>query len=144
MNKVAQILKAKGDSVQTISKDASVAEAIRILAEKRIGSVIVMDGEKVVGIFTERDFVRKIGQPGKDSQAVKIAEVMTADLITVNLIQSVNECMALMTENCIRHLPVMDGEKLVGIVSIGDVLKDLIEELQFMVKQMEYYIQGLR
>ena len=106
--------------------------------------MIAMDGEKVAGIFTERDFAHKVGLYGKNSTAVKIEEVMTKDLITVNPSQSVNVCMTLMTEKRIRHLPVFEGGQLVGIVSIGDVLKDMIEELQFMIAQLENYITGLR
>jgi len=103
-----------------------------------------MDGEKVAGIFTERDFAHKVGVYGKDPSVVKVGDVMTKDLITVNPSQSVNVCMSLMTEKRIRHLPVFKDGQLVGIVSIGDVLKDMIEELQFMIAQLENYIKGLR
>lgn len=144
MNTVGKILKAKGSTVWTVSKDAPVSEALKIFVEKRISSVIAMDGEKVAGIFTERDFAHKVGLFGKDPAVVKLEEVMTKDLITVNPSQSVNVCMTLMTEKRIRHLPVFDDGRLVGIVSIGDVLKDMIEELQFMITQLENYIKGLR
>ena len=144
MNTVGKILKAKGSTVWTVSKDAPVSEALKIFVEKRISSVITMDGEKVAGIFTERDFAHKVGLSGKDPVAVKLEEVMTKDLIMVNPSQSVNVCMTLMTEKRIRHLPVFDDGRLVGIVSIGDVLKDMIEELQFMITQLENYIKGLR
>jgi CBS domain-containing protein len=144
MNKVWQILKNKGGQVWTISQDATVLDALKLLAEKQIGALIVMDGEKVVGIFSERDHARKGVLIGKLPEVTKIAEVMTRDLITVNPDQSVNECMALMTERHIRHLPVFEGDKLVGLVSIGDVVKDMIEELEFMVNQLEKYITGVR
>jgi CBS domain-containing protein len=144
MNKVWQILKNKGGQVWTISQDATVLDALKLLAEKQIGALIVMDGEKVVGIFSERDHARKGVLIGKLPEVTKIAEVMTRDLITVNPDQSVNECMALMTERHIRHLPVFEGDKLVGLVSIGDIVKDMIEELEFMVNQLEKYITGVR
>lgn len=144
MNTVGRILKTKGSTVWTIPQDALVSEALKLFVEKRISSVIAMDGDKVAGIFTERDFAHKVGLYGKDPAKVKIEDVMTRELITVNPSQSVNVCMSLMTENRIRHLPVFKGGQLVGIVSIGDVLKDMIEELQFMIHQLEGYIKGLR
>lgn len=144
MNTVGTILKLKGSTVWTISKDAPVSDALEILANKQISSVIVMDGQAVAGIFTERDFVRKIGLYGKDPKVVKVEDVMTKELITVTPSQSVTVCMTLMTEKRIRHLPVFENGRLVGIISIGDVLKDMIEELQFMITQLEKYITGLR
>lgn len=144
MNTVGTILKAKGSTVYTISQDAPVSEALKIFADKRISSVVAMDGEKVAGIFTERDFAHKVGLHGKDPTTVKVEQVMTKDLITVNPSQSVNVCMNLMTDKHIRHLPVFKDGQMIGIVSIGDVLKDMIEELQFMIKQLESYIKGLR
>ncbi len=144
MNTVGKILKLKGSTVWTISKDALVLEALKVFADKHISSVIVMDGEHVCGIFTERDFAKKVGLFGIHPAEAKIENHMTRDLITVDTSQSVHTCMLLMTEKRIRHLPVFHKGKLVGIVSIGDVLKDLIDELQFMVTQLENYIKGLR
>lgn len=144
MNTVRKILKAKGSTVWTISKDSAVSEALKMFVDKHISSVIVMDGEKVAGIFTERDLAHKVGLFGKDPASVKLEEVMTRDLITVSPGQSVKVCMNLMTEKRIRHLPVFEHGQLVGIVSIGDVLKDMIDELQFMITQLENYIKGLR
>lgn len=144
MNNVKQLLNAKGSQVWTISKESSVFEALEQMAEKKIGSLVVMDREDVVGIFTERDHARKVGLLNKKPQDVRIREVMTPNLITVQPHQSVRECMAIMTEERVRHLPVFENGKLIGIISIGDVVKDLIEELQFFVKQLENYITGLR
>ncbi len=144
MNTVAQILKAKGKSVWTISPDALVIDALKIFAKHKVGSVVVMKGASLVGIFTERDFSNKMGLQAKDPTQTKIEEVMTHEVITIDPKQSVTVCMSLMTENHIRHLPVVDGGHLVGIISIGDVVKDIIGELQFMVVQLENYIQGLR
>jgi CBS domain-containing protein len=108
------------------------------------GSLVVTDGKKVVGIFSERDHARKGVLLGNQPESTKVGEVMTKNLITITPDQSVNECMALMTEHRIRHLPVFEGDQLVGIVSIGDIVKDMIDELEFMVVQLEKYITGLR
>jgi len=144
MNKITQILRAKGSRVWKISKDATVLEALQLMAEKQVGSVLIMDRNEVAGIFTERDFARKVGLVEIKPSTIKVGEVMTSKLITISPNNSVNECMELMTEKHIRHLPVLDKDHLVGMVSIGDVVKDMIEELQFMVKQLENYITGFR
>ena len=140
MNKVKQILKVKGNQVWKVSKDATVLEALEIMAEKQISSVMVVDGDQIAGIFTERDFARKVGLRDIPPSAVKVGDIMSRDLITVEPETSVNQCMAIITESRIRHLPVMEDGQLVGLVSIGDVVKDIIEELQFMVKQLENYV----
>jgi CBS domain-containing protein len=144
MNTVGRMLKSKGTTVWTISKESLVSEAIKMFVDKQISSVIVMDGEEVCGIFTERDFSKKLGYYNISPTEVQIENFMTKELITVDTTTSVNICMALMTDKHIRHLPVFHKGKLVGIVSIGDVLKDLIEELQFMVVQLDNYIKGFR
>lgn len=144
MNTVNRVLRSKGHRVWKISQDAMVLEALRLMAEKETGSVMVMDGERVVGIFTERDFARKVGLQNWLPSTMKVADVMTRELITVSPEDNVNKCMALITEHRVRHLPVMEDGRLVGIVSIGDVVKDIIEELQFAVKQMENYITNFR
>lgn len=144
MNKVIRILKNKGNAVWSIPPDASALDAVTLMAEKRIGAVLVVDDGKLIGIFSERDFTYKIGCYEKAPRDVKISEVMTRDPITISPEQSVNDCMALMTDKHVRHLPVIDQGQLIGVISIGDVVKDLIEELQFMVEQMEKYIMGLR
>ncbi len=144
MNKVSQILKSKGNQVVTVNGDVTVLDALKIMADQRIGSVIVMDDGKIAGIFTERDYARRVGLDDAAPSSVPVADVMTKDLVTVSLDSSVNQCMEIITENHIRHLPVLDGDQIVGVVSIGDVVKDMIEELQFMVKQMENYITYFR
>ena len=140
MNKVKQILKVKGNQVWKVSKDATVLEALEIMAEKQSSSLMVVDGDQIAGIFTERDFARKVGLKDIPASTVKVGDVMSRDLITVEPETSVNQCMAIITESRIRHLPVMEEGQLVGLVSIGDVVKDIIEELQFMVKQLENYV----
>jgi CBS domain-containing protein len=144
MNTVKQILRVKGKSVWKVSKDATVLEALRLMAEKGTGSVVVMNGDKVGGIFTERDFARKVGLYEIKPSEIKVGDVMTSELITIEMDDSVSEVMTLMTEKHIRHLPVIENGQLAGIISIGDVVKDIIEELQFMVKQLENYITGFR
>jgi CBS domain-containing protein len=143
MNKVRQLLKVKGEHVWSISKDSTVLDSLRLMAEKQIGSLVVIEEGQVIGIFTERDYARKVGPDLLKSVETRIEEVMTRDLITVDPNQTVKECMVLMTDNHIRHLPVMNEGKLVGMISIGDVVKDLIEELEFHVEQLTSYITGL-
>lgn len=144
MNKVKQILKAKNNHVWTISKHTTVFDGLKLMAEKKIGSLIVIEEGQVVGIFTERDYARKVGPERRNPEETRIEEVMTRELITINPNQTVNECMVLMTDNHIRHLPVMDDGRLAGIISAGDVVKDIIEELEFHVEQLTSYITGLR
>ena len=144
MNKVWQIMKVKGSQVWTISKDSTVLDALKLMAEKQIGALVVMDGDQVVGIFSERDHARKGVLIGNHADSTRIDKVMTKGLFTVTPEHSVTECMALMTDRRIRHLPVFEGDQLVGLVSIGDIVKDMIEELEFMVNQLEKYITGLR
>jgi CBS domain-containing protein len=119
-------------------------EALGIMAEQKVGSLVVQNGDEVVGIFTERDHVRKVGLLNRRPADVKIEEVMTADLITVQPSQSVRECMEIMTESRVRHLPVFEDSKMIGLISIGDVVRDLVEELEFLVEQLQNYITGLR
>jgi CBS domain-containing protein len=144
MNKVRQILTAKGHQVWRVPKDATVLDALKIMAEKRISSVMVVDGDQIAGIFTERDFAQKVGLQDVLPSSIKVGEVMSSDLITVEPDTSVNQCMAIMTNSRIRHLPVMENGNLIGIISIGDIVKDVIEELQFMVTQLENYVINFR
>ena len=144
MNSVRQLLKVKGKHVWTISKESTVLDSLELMAEKRIGSLVVIEDSQVIGIFTERDYARKVGPERRNPEETRTEEVMTRELITVDLNQTVNECMVLMVDNHIRHLPVMDDGRLVGIISVGDVVKDIIEELEFHVEQLKSYITGLR
>ena len=144
MNKVRQVLKTKGSQVWTISREANLLDALALLREKNIGALVVMDGQSLEGIFSERDYVQKVDLAREQPSSVRVEDVMTRGIICVDPGQSVNDCMEIMTEKHIRHLPVLENGQLVGIISIGDVVKDMIEELQFMVKQLENYITGLR
>ena len=146
MTLVADILKTKPDrSVHTIAPDASVYEALQTMADKNIGALLVVDAEgRVVGILSERDYARKIVLMDRMSKNTPVRDIMSSRVMYVHPHQSSNECMALMTENRLRHLPVMDDGKLVGLVSIGDLVKDIISEQQFIIEQLEHYISGDR
>jgi len=139
---VRDILRAKGQQVWWISPDATVFSALELMAEKNIGALVALDGESLAGIFSERDYARKVILKGKASKEISVRAIMTSEVTTVGPSQSVDECMALMTDKRIRHLPVFEGEKLVGLISIGDVVKAVISEREFTIKQLESYITG--
>ncbi|MDD2846789.1 MAG: CBS domain-containing protein [Rhodoferax sp.] len=143
MTVVAEILKSKTHtSVHSIPPTASVLEALQSMADHGIGALLVMENDAIVGIVTERDYARKIALMGRTSVATLVRDVMTKNVMYVQPTQTSEECMALMTENRLRHLPVVEGEKLVGLISIGDLVKDIISEQKFIINQMEHYITG--
>ena len=142
MGTVNTILKAKGNTTFTIIPDTMVYNALEIMVEKNVSALLVMENEKLAGIFTERDYARKVILKGKSSKETMIGEIMTRDLITVSLNTSIDSCMRLMTGKHIRHLPVVDNGQLLGIISIGDVVKYIIEEQKFIIENMEHYITG--
>jgi CBS domain-containing protein len=145
MKSVAQILKTKPDrTVYTIRPDETVYEAVKKMADKGIGALLVTDGDRITGIVTERDYARKTVLAGRSSKETPVAVIMTRDVLCVSPQQTNEECMALMTENRVRHLPVLDRGKLIGLVSIGDLVKDIISEQQFIIEQLEHYIAGDR
>ena len=145
MKSVAHILKAKADQrVYSIAPAASVLDAVKLMAEKNIGALVVMEGEKIVGIITERDYARKIVLMARSSKDTPVRDIMTASAMYVSPLQTNEECMALMTETRVRHLLVVDSGKLIGLVSIGDLVKDIISEQKFMIQQLEHYITGER
>jgi len=145
MKTVAHILKSKPDqSVYTITPTASVLDALKLMAEKNVGALLVMDGEKIAGIITERDYARKIILRGRSSKDTPVHDIMTSSVMCVRPEQTSEECMMLMTENRLRHLPILDNGKLVGLISIGDLVKDIISEQQFIIEQLEHYIAGDR
>ncbi len=145
MKTVAEILKAKGDpSVHSIEPGASVFEALKRMAEKNIGAMLVMEGDRVVGIMTERDYARKLVLMSRSSKDTPLRDVMTSQVMYVHPHQSSEECMALMTESRLRHLPVLDGGKVVGLISIGDIVKGIISEQNFIIEQLQHYIAGDR
>jgi CBS domain-containing protein len=139
---VKHLLKQKGWNVWSIDPNATVLDAVAKMAEKDIGSLVVMDGEKLIGIITERHYSRNVVLKGKTSPTTLVRDIMEKNISHVRPEQSVELCMALMTEKRVRHLPVLEGTKVVGIVSIGDLLKFLISKQEFVIEQLEHYVQS--
>jgi CBS domain-containing protein len=139
---VKNLLEQKGGNVWTISSDATVFDALAMMAEKDIGSLVVMDGEKLIGIVTERHYSRNVILKGKRSPTTLVKDIMDRNVIYVRPEQTVELCMALMTEKRVRHLPVLEGNKMIGIVSIGDLLKGIISKQKFVIDELEHYIHG--
>ena len=145
MTTVAEIIKSKPEAkVFSVTPSDTVLSALRLMAEKRIGALLVMEGERIAGIFTERDYARKVVLLGRASVDTPVREVMTSAVRFVHPSNSAEQCMAVMTENRLRHLPVLDEERVVGLVSIGDLVKSVISEQQFIITEMERYITGAR
>jgi len=145
MKGVAQILRGKPSrTVHAIGPNDTVYDAVKKMAEHGIGGLLVMEGEKILGIVTERDYARKIALAGRNSKETPVSVIMTTQVLCVGPQQTTEECMAIMTENRVRHLPVLDKGKLIGLVSIGDLVKDIISEQQFIIEQLEHYIAGDR
>ena len=140
MKNVGQMLTEKEHKLLAISPEATVFEALQKMAKANVGALVVLDGTKLAGIFTERDYARKIILFGKASKDTLVREIMTDKVLCVRLEQSVEQCMALMTAKRIRHLPVLDHKQVVGLISIGDVVKEVISEQQFIIAQLESYI----
>ena len=140
MNTVKQILDQKGRLVFTIEPDSSVYDAIAMMAEKHVGGLVVMEEDKLVGLISERDYVRKVILQGRSSPDTKVREIMTDRVMVVSPERTIEECMALMTEKRIRHLPVVEDGNLVGMISIGDMVKAIISEQRFTIEQLEHYI----
>jgi len=141
---VTRLLQDKGSDVWTIAPDASVYAAIEMMAARKVGALVVVDGQKVVGIVSERDYARKVILRGKSSRDTPVRAIMTDTVYSVRPEQTIDDCMALMTARHIRHLPVMVDERLVGIVSIGDIVKVLITDQEVRIQQLEDYITGSR
>jgi len=139
---VKEMLKEKTGDVLTISPQDTVYKALEVMAEKNLGALVVVEGEKVVGLFSERDYARNVVLKGKSSKDTLVKDLMNANPCYVRPDQTLNDCMALITEKRTRHLPVLDGKKLIGIVSIGDVVKQYIVDKEFTIKQLENYISG--
>jgi len=143
MKTVAELLHNKGSSnVVTISPDQTVLEAVALMAEKGIGALLVTEGSDVVGIITERDYARKVVLLERSSQATPVSDIMTSAVMFVHPSQTNADCMALMTDKRLRHLPVMENGKLLGLISIGDLVKDVISEQKTIINQLEQYIRG--
>lgn len=143
MKTVADILRSKANSqIYTIWPSATVLEALTLMADKGIGALVVMENDSVAGILSERDYARKIALMERSSYTTEVSEIMTSNVMTVTPGQSIEFCMELMTERRLRHLPVLDNDKLIGLISIGDLVKDIISDQQSMIRQLEQYIRG--
>jgi CBS domain-containing protein len=140
MKTVQQLLASKPAGVVTVSPDASVFAALQLMADKDIGAVVVLEGQQLAGILSERDYARKVILLGKSSKEMSVREIMTHKVLCVSPADRVDECMALMTEKRCRHLPVVADKRVIGILSIGDLVKEMISEQQSVIKQLESYI----
>ena len=136
------LLRVKGTDVWSVSPDATVYQALELMAEKNIGAVLVMDGDRALGILSERDYARKVALVGKASRDTQVREIMTENPVCILPHRTVEECMAVMTDKHVRHLPVLDGARVIGLISIGDVVKDIISRQEFIIEQLENYITG--
>ena len=142
MSTVAEILKTKGGTTWSVSPKHTIYDTLKLMAEKNVGAVLVMDGYKIAGIFSERDFARHFVKGIMRTQDTPITEVMTKRVLFVSPAQTTEECLTLMTSKHFRHLPVIENDKLVGLISIGDVVKKLIEDQKFSITQLERYVTG--
>jgi CBS domain-containing protein len=142
MKLLKHLLDAKGSEIIAIGGNASVFDAIKLMADRSVGSLLVMDGDELEGIITERDYARKVIIKGRASESTEVREVMTAKVITARPDQTVNDCMSVMTERRIRHLPVVDGGAVVGMISIGDLVQAIISYQKEEIEHLEQYISG--
>jgi CBS domain-containing protein len=140
MRSVSQIIERKGSRVVSVAREAPVLEAIRVMAEHHIGAVLVMDGDRLMGIASERDYARKVVLQGRSSSDTAVSMIMSSPVVCVGPHDTIAECMSIMTEKHIRHLPVMDDEQLAGMVSIGDLVRSIISEQKELIGQLEQYI----
>ncbi len=142
MNTIGQLLESKGKDIWTIAPNATVFEGLRIMAKRNVGALLVIDKDNLVGIFSERDYARKIILEGKSSKDTAVGELMTKDVYYIDPKNTLHESMAVMTARHIRHMPVLDKDRLVGMVTLGDVVKQIIAEQEFTIRELEKYISG--
>lgn len=142
MKRVRDILEVKGRDIWSVGPDASVYDAMKLMADKEIGALMVMEGANLVGLISERDYARKVILKGRSSKSTQVKEIMTTRVVYTHPQQNIEECMAVMTEKRVRHLPVIDEGRLVGVISIGDLVKSIISEQKFIIEQLERYIRG--
>ena len=142
MTYVEQLLKTKGNEIWSIVPQATVYEALQIMSEKDVGALLVLDKGNLVGIFSERDYARKLILKGRFSKDTTVGELMTREVLYIESQSTIEDCMALMTAKRVRHLPVLENERLIGIVTIGDVVKQIISDQEFTIQQLERYIKG--
>lgn len=144
MTTVRDLLRVKGNVVWSVPPDTTVFETLELMSDRNIGAVLVMEGSALIGIVSERDYARKVEMEGRSARDTTVREIMTRRVLTVQPDQTVADCMALMTEHRLRHLPVMQNDRLLGLISIGDVVKAIISEQEFVIGQLETYIMGRR
>ena len=142
MTTIKQLLGTKGREVLSIGPDASVFDAIKLMADKNVGSLVVMDGDRLAGIITERHYARNVFLKGRSSPKTSVGDIMERTVICTTLDETVEECMAVMTSRSVRHLPVLEENAVVGIISIGDLVKSIIDGQKFIIEQLETYITG--
>ena len=142
MTTVGRVLQGKGSDIWAIPPDSSVYDAIKLMAEKEVGALLVMEGEQLVGIISERDYARKVILQGRSSRTTPVRDIMTKRVLYAGPDQTIEECMAIMTDKRIRHLPVCHDGRVIGVVSIGDLVKSMISEQEFLIQQLENYITG--
>jgi len=142
MKRVKDVLEVKGNDVWSIEPGASVYEAMKLMADKEVGALMVIEGTELVGIISERDYARKVILEGRSSRTTQVREIMTSRPVCAEPEQNIEECMVVMTERRVRHLPVIDGGRLIGVISIGDLVKSIITEQRFIIEQLERYISG--
>jgi len=142
MKSVQQVLEGKRHKLISIAPDATVLDALKVMADVEIGALVVLEGERLVGIFSERDYARKVVLQGKTSKDTPVREVMTPKVLCVRPEQTMDECMALMTDKRVRHLPVLNHKHVIGVISIGDVVKEVISEQRATIEQLEHYIHS--
>jgi CBS domain-containing protein len=142
MKTVQQLLESKRYNLISVAPSSTVLDALKVMAEKEIGAVVVIEDGHLVGIFSERDYARKVVLQGKASKDTPVREIMTEKVVCVSPDQTIEDCMGLMTDKRIRHLPVLDHKKVIGVISIGDVVKEMLSEKEFVIKQLESYIHN--
>jgi CBS domain-containing protein len=142
MKLVSDILESKGHDIWAVNPDDTVYDSLQLMADKEIGALLVMEGDKLVGIVTERDYARKVILEGKSSKKSSVSEIMTKRVLCVSPERTIDECMALMTDKRVRHLPALDHKRVVGVLSIGDLVKAMISEQQVLIDQLQHYIAG--
>ena len=142
MGKVKDILKRKGETILSVTSETIILDALRLMSEKNVGALVVIDNGKLTGIFSERDYARKIILKGRTSLDTQVREIMTPDVFTVSPNDGIDHCMQLMSENRIRHLPVLDNDSVVGVISIGDVVKFIIDEQGSIIEHLKWYMAG--
>ena len=142
MKTIGQFLDQSKRPVYSVSPNATVREALELMAKHNIGALLVLDDDLLVGIFSERDYARKVALKDKSSSDARVSEIMTSKVITINTKHTIDECMQIMTDNHIRHLPIVDDQKVIGLISIGDVVREMIGYQKSMIEQLQSYIAG--